>query len=393
MNSININYDGTNLNGEMLTIKHFITKISRNRSRNRSQFPQPFPIFSLIIHTFAQTHVPMKYITIIDIAKELGISKSTVSRALSGDTHNVKPDTMKLIRDTADRLGYKRNEIAVNLRHQRTRNIGVIIPEVVTSFFMNFIQQTQKELRRCGYRTIITVSNEDPEQEAENLLMLEQCRVEGILMSVCHKNRNIDLYNRMMSQGIPIVFFDRKVDGIKSSQVRIDDYLMAFFMVESLIRSGCRKIVHLAGPDYISNGYDRHRGYRAALEKFSIEYDERYVLKGGLTAEEGGASIENFLSEGLEFDGVFGFTETATLGAKSVLQKMNYRIPEDVSLCCISGTALCTLVHPTITAVEQPVFEMASLSCKLLLEQIADLNTKKESIILRGTITKRESTR
>ena len=335
----------------------------------------------------------MKHTTIIDIAKELGISKSTVSRALSGDTHNVKPETMRLINETAARMGYQRNELAVNLRRRSSRNIGIIIPEIVTSFFMNFIQHAQKELRQHGYRTIIAVSNEDPEQEAENLMMLQQCRVEGILMSVCHKDRNSNIYNNVKNHGIPIVFFDRKVEGIEASTVRIDDYLMAFFMVERMIRSGCRKIVHLAGPDHISNGYDRHRGYREALEKFSIPYDKRYVIKGGLSAEEGAAAVEKFMSQGLDFDGLFGFTETSTLGAKSSLQKMNYRIPEDVSLCCISGTTLCTLVHPTVTAVEQPVIEMATLSCRLLLGQIADPNAAIESVMLRGNIVERESFR
>lgn len=335
----------------------------------------------------------MKYVTIIDIANALGISKSTVSRALSGDTHNVKPETMQLICETADRMGYQRNEMAVNLRRQSTRNIGIIIPEVVTSFFMEFIQQAQRELRKAGYSTIIAVSNEDPEQEAENLMMFEQCRVEGIMISVCHKDKNTALYNKIISHGIPIVFFDRMVAGIDASQVRIDDYTMAFFMVEALIRSGCRKIVHLAGPEYITNGYDRHRGYRDALQKFGITYDKRYVLPGGLSAEEGSVAIENFLSTGLELDAIFGFTETSTLGAKSILQKMNYQIPDEVSLCCISGTKICTLVHPTITAVEQPVIKMATLSCKLLLEQIADPTKKKESIILRGEMTIRDSTK
>ena len=335
----------------------------------------------------------MKHITIIDIAKELGISKSTVSRALSGDTHNVKPETMRLINETATRMGYQRNEMAVNLRRQSSRNIGIIIPEIVTSFFMNFIQHAQKELRQHGYRTIIAVSNEDPEQEAENLMMLQQCRVEGILMSVCHKDRNSNIYKDVTNHGIPIVFFDRKVEGIDASTVRIDDYLMAFFMVERMIMSGCRKIVHLTGPDHISNGYDRHRGYREALEKFSIPYDKRYVIQGGLSAEEGAAAMEKFMSQGLDIYGLFGFTETSTLGAKSSLQKMNYRIPEDVSLCCISGTALCTLVHPTVTAVEQPVVEMATLSCRLLLGQIADPNAARESVMLRGNIVERESFR
>ena len=335
----------------------------------------------------------MKYVTIIDIAKALGISKSTVSRALSGDTHNVKPETMKLICETADRMGYRRNEMAVNLRRQSTRNIGIVIPEVVTSFFMNFIQQAQKELRACGYRTIIAVSNEDCDQEADNIRMLEQCRVEGILISVCHKSRNVELYKKVIDSGIPMLFFDRQVAGIEAPQVRIDDYIMAFFMVEALIRSGCRKIVHLSGPEHISNGYDRHRGYRDALEKFGVPYDKRYVIRGGLSAEEGGAAIEDFLKLGLELDAVFGFTETSTLGAKSVLQKLRYRIPDDVAVCCISGTALCTLVHPTITAVEQPVLEMASLSCKLLLHQIAQPTAPKECVILRGNMTLRESTR
>ena len=335
----------------------------------------------------------MKYVTIIDIAKELGLSKSTVSRALSGDTHNVKPETMRLICETADRMGYQRNEMAVNLRRQSTHNIGIVIPEVVTSFFMNFIQQAQKELRARGYRTIIAVSNEDSEQEADCIQMLEQCRVEGIMISVCHKNQNLHLYQKIMERGIPILFFDRKVANIHASQVCIDDYIMAFFMVEALIRSGCKRIVHLAGPEHISNGYDRHRGYRDALEKFGIPYDKSYVIQGGLSAEEGGLAIERFLRAGLELDAIFGFTETATLGAKSVLQKLHYRIPEDVALCCISGTALCTLVHPTLTAVEQPVIEMANRACELLLRQIADPAAVKESVTLRGEMVMRESTR
>ena len=335
----------------------------------------------------------MKYVTIIDIAKALGISKSTVSRALAGDTHNVKPATMQLICETADRMGYQRNELAVNLRKQNTRNIGIIIPEVVTSFFMNFIQQAQRDLREQGYRVLIAVSNEDPEQERENLLMFEQCRVEGILISVCHKSKLVDLHRKIMAGGTPIVFFDRVVGVLEASQVRIDDYLMASFMVEALIRSGCRQIVHLAGPEYISNGSERHRGYRDALAKFKLTYDARYVIAGGLDAEQGGRAMEQFLGLGLPFDAIFGFTETATLGAKSVLQKLHYRIPEDVSLCCISGTTLCTLVHPTLTAVEQPVVEIAHQACRLLLQQIQQPEMPKEQVVLRGEMVMRDSIR
>lgn len=334
----------------------------------------------------------MKYVTIIDIANELGISKSTVSRALAGDSRNVKPETMQRIQDTAKRMGYRRNELAVNLRRQMTKNIGIVIPESVTPFFMNFIQVAQKEMRDKGFRTIIAVSNEDPEQELENLNMLESCRIDGIMICPCHKSQNLTAYRRLIDSGIPMVFFDRRIDDTDMSQVSIDDNLMSHFMVEALVRRGRKHIVHIAGPSHVSNSSDRHRGYREALEKFKITYDPRYVVDGGLTSEDGVQAMEKFLSSGLEFDAIFGFTETSVLGAKSVLQKLHYKIPEDVALCCISGTTLCTLVYPTISAVEQPVNQMASEVCRILHHQIESHDLTAENIVLRGNMKLREST-
>lgn len=334
----------------------------------------------------------MKYVTVMDIARELGLSKSTVSRALSGDTSNVKEETMRLIVETAERMGYQRNEMAVNLRRSSTHTVGIIIPEIVTSFFMNFIQHAQQHLQEAGYKVMIAISNEDANQERDNLLMLEQCRVDGVLMSVCDKDANRKTYDRLIEHGTPVVFFDRTVEGIAASQVRMDDYIMSFFMVEELIRRGCRRIAHLAGPKRIRNGYDRWRGYRNALEKFHVDYDESLVAADALSAEEGSAAMERIIASGVDFDAVFGFTETAVLGAKTVLQKHGYRIPEDVALCCMSGTTLCTFVHPTITAVEQPVAEMAHVACELLLQKIKDPKADNSERVLRGEIVFREST-
>nr|WP_307985724.1 LacI family DNA-binding transcriptional regulator [uncultured Prevotella sp.] len=332
-----------------------------------------------------------KYVTILDIARELGISKSTVSRALSGDTSNVKAATIEKILETARRMGYHRNELAVNLRKQSTHNIGIIIPEIITSFYMNFVNHVQSILRTEGYKVIISVSNESPEQERENIQMLEQIRVDGILMSVCNKDKNQDLYNKVIERGIPIVFFDRTLERKQVSQVRMDDNIMSFFMVEALIDQGRKHIVHIPGPSYIRNGYDRLVGYREALEKHLIKYDSNYVLTPALSADEGAKVMEDFLQRHITFDAVFGFTETALLGAKTTLQKHGFRIPEDVALCCMSGTALSTLVHPTITAVEQPVEEMAKEACRLLLAHLQDANQPTEDIVLRGETIFRES--
>lgn len=332
-----------------------------------------------------------KYVTILDIARELGISKSTVSRALSGDTSNVKAATIEKILETARRMGYHRNELAVNLRKQSTHNIGIIIPEIITSFYMNFVNHVQSILRTEGYKVIISVSNESPEQERENIQMLEQIRVDGILMSVCNKDKNQDIYDKVIERGIPIVFFDRTLERKQASQVRMDDNIMSFFMVEALIDQGRKHIVHIPGPSYIRNGYDRLVGYREALEKHLIKYDSNYVLTPALSADEGAKVMEDFLQRHITFDAVFGFTETALLGAKTTLQKHGFRIPEDVALCCMSGTALSTLVHPTITAVEQPVEEMAKEACRLLLAHLQDANQPTEDIVLRGETIFRES--
>lgn len=333
-----------------------------------------------------------KYITIKDIANELGISKSTVSRALSGDSSNVKAETMQLITETARRMGYHRNEMAVSLRKQSSHNIGIIIPEIVTSFYMTFISHVQAILREHGYNVLIAASNESYKQERENIDMMERCMVDGLLISVCDKDRNADIYRRIMSHGTPMVFFDRTVESVDASQVRLDDYIMSFFMVEQLIRSGCKQIVHIPGPSRIRNGYERLRGYRDALEKFHIAYNPDLVLPPALSAEEGSQVMSNFLAKNIAFDAVFGFTETALLGAKNLMQKRGLHIPEDVCVCCMAGTTLCTLVHPTITAVEQPVEQMAAEACRLLMAKISDSDKQVEDVVLRGEIVEREST-
>lgn len=134
------------------------------------------------------------------------------------------------------------------------------------------------------------------------------------------------------------------------------------------------------------------RGYRDALEKFHIEFQSQDVLSPALSAEEGSWVMEQFLNKNVPFDAVFGFTETAVLGAKSAIQKRGLRIPEDVALCCMSGTALSTLVHPQLTAVEQPIEKMAQECCRLLLGHIADGNRNTEEMALRGETIIREST-
>lgn len=334
----------------------------------------------------------MKYATIIDIAKELGISKSTVSRALRGDDCNVSKETKQKILETADRLGYRRNELAVNLRKQSTRTIGIVVPEMITPFYMKFITRAQEILNKAGYRVTLAQSHESAEAERLNLQMMEDYRVEGVLISVCHDTKNRELYQSFLEKGIPLVFFDRTIADIAAPKVKIDDYIKAFFMVEHLIRNGKKHIVHLAGPSYIQNAKERKKGYKDALEKFHLPCPPEYIVDAGVNFADGERSVERLIRKGIDFDAIFCFTEMSALGAKNYLQRLNYRIPEDVAICCISGTELCMLVHPSITTVEQPAELMAEEASRLIIEKIEDFSIPNETVILEAEMIVRGST-
>lgn len=214
----------------------------------------------------------MKYVTIKDIAAQLGISKSTVSRALAGD-NNVSDGTRDKVVALANELGYKRNEMAANLRYRQSRAIGIIVPEMLTPFFLYVIISIQKVLNENRFKVIITQSHEDIQAEFYNLQLMDNYRVEGIIMSICHKEQNVKEYMRLEKKGIPIVFFDRVPPKMYASKVIVNDYIKSFFMMEHLIRSGRKRIVHLAGPNRIPNTSERKRAYVDALAKFKILYD------------------------------------------------------------------------------------------------------------------------
>lgn len=331
-------------------------------------------------------------ITIKDIAAELGVSKSTVSRALAGDFKNVRKETCKKIVETAERMGYRRNEMAVNLRAKSSRVIGVVVPEILTPFSMSFISEVQKVLRNEGYGVTFAFSDENPEIERANLEMLNRARVDGILISSCNIFANRDIYEQFVRLRIPLVFFDRTIPDLPVSCVRSNDYLKSFFMVEELIYKKRRRIVHLEGPRHIHNSIERKKGWREALEKFGISYDSKYSIPCGVGIEDGERAIHDALERGLEFDGVFCFTETQALGAKRALQKRGVTIPQQVAVCCMSGTALSTLVYPQLTAVEQQVDKMGRIAAELLLEKIADPNSPDKTIVIDSRIVKRGST-
>ncbi len=334
----------------------------------------------------------MKYVTIKDIASVLGISKSTVSRALSADCRNVSAETIRKVAETAERMGYTKNEMAVNLRNHRSKTIGIVVPEAVTSFYLQFMATVQRILESHGYRIILTLSDEDFMTERSNFEIFENYRVDGILISSCHHRANLEFYNSYVHRCTPIVFFDRTVENLACSSVRSDDYSSAFFLVEHLFYKGYRRILHLAGPDYIRNSADRLRAYRDVLKKHGLACLPELVVPAGIDEKDGAEAMSRILDSGIKCDAVFCFTELQALGAKRELQKRNIRIPGDMAIACMSGTKLSTLVYPAITAVEQPLDRMAQEAVRLLLAKIENPQAPSENVVLPANMVIRAST-
>lgn len=334
----------------------------------------------------------MRYVTISDIAKALNLSKSTVSRALHGDFMNVSPETQELVRKKAEEMGFRPNMSAANLRSQKTKTIGVVIPELETSFYPSFLETAQKDLKSLGYRMLLAQSNENDNDERENINMMIDNHVDGLLLSVCDGDKNRDFYHRIIGRGLPLVFFDRHVNNISAPQVLSDDYNSSFFLAEELIRHGRKHIVHLKGPDCISNSADRLQGYRDALEKWKIPYDKRLVVEGGVSFRDGEIAAISLFDKDIYFDAVHGFTEMSTLGAKSVIQSHGVRIPQDVMLACLSGTNLCKMVYPKVTAVEQDAAGMANKAVEIIMSLIAGKAVSNEPVYLQAQRIDREST-
>lgn len=337
----------------------------------------------------------MRHVTIKDIAKELGISKSTVSRALSSDSQNVSRDTIRKVMETAERMGYRKNEMAVNLRHRSTKTIGIILPEAETAFYMKFTSIVQHLLQLKGYRLLLAISDEDFLNERSNVELFDKYRVDGLLISTCHNKANYDFYESVLKRGIPIVFFDRIIPGLECSYVKSDEYKSAFFLMEHLIYDGRKRILYMSGPDYISTTADRMRAYHDTLNKHHIPYDPSLVVVTGSNEEDGAEAMKKFLDNCPPqemCDALFCFSDLQAVGAKKVLEKLGIAIPQTISIACMSGTRMAALVSPAITTVERPMHPMAEEAVRLLLARIENSDYKPEKIVLPAEMFIRAST-
>ena len=334
-------------------------------------------------------------VTIKDLAKELKISTSTISRALC-DKWDVNPETRKAVLELAEKWNYKPNPISLSLKQSQSMFIGVIVPEFVNSFFSEVIMGIQSVLNPEGYHVLIMQSNESHENELRNMKALEAQMVDGFLISVTQESENTSYFSDLIWNNFPVVFFNRICAELSAPHVVIDDYKWAFAAVEHLIQQGCRRIVHLAGSEDLLIAQKRKNGYMDALRKYGLLVEESLIIDCGIMMEKGIMAAHQILEMEKIPDGIFAVNDPVAIGAMKTLQKNKIRIPEDMAVVGFSESKEAFIVEPNLTSVEQPTFEMGRNAAQLLLEQIKhNVNNEdkmlSKSVILDAKLNIRES--
>lgn len=307
-------------------------------------------------------------ITIKDIARELNISPSTVSRALKNHP-DISTETKKAVVELAGKLDYQPNSIALSLRKSKTNTIGVIIPKIVHHFFSTVISGIEDVAYDEGYNLIITQSNESYHREIDSIVALTSSRVDGLFISVASEANDYEHLKTLAKRKIPLVFFDRAFDEVEASKVLIDDYGGAFKATEHLIDQGCKNIVHLEGPDNLLISQNRMKGYIDALKKYNLPVLEAYIIKSD-NQKIGYQVISDFIQKGNKIDGIFTANDDTAIGAIKAIRHAGLEIPKDVAVIGFGDDPFCEIVEPNLSSISQPGFEMGQTVAHLFFDQL-----------------------
>jgi len=337
-------------------------------------------------------------ITIKDIAKELGVSTSTVSKALK-DSHEISESTKKRIKAFADFYHYKPNSLALKLRNQKTQVIGVVIPEIVHHFFSKVIQGIEEISNQKGYNIMICVSNESYDKELLNIEMLANGSVDGLLISLAketQKMQDFKHFDELIENKVPFVLFDRIEDSINCDKIIIDDEGGAYKATKFLLEKGCKKIALITTPDYVTVGKLRNNGYVKALQKFGFKKDPSIILKiEQLDDDHEGIynQIKKLIFVKNPPDGIFAVNELYAALAMKIAKERGLKIPEDIEIIGFTDGIISEFSSPSLTTVAQHGYTMGKQATEMLINRIENkIKDNFQTKIISTTITVREST-
>jgi LacI family transcriptional regulator len=335
----------------------------------------------------------MKNINIKELASELNLSVSTISKALH-DSHEISDKTKRLVMETAARLNYVPNPYASSLRGRKTKNIGVVIPEVADSFFSLAINGIESVAKEKGYHVLICLTHESFENEKNILKEFQGGRVDGVLMSVSGETCQSDHINDLISSGVPLIFFDRICDDVATAKITTDDFESGYKATEHLLQAGCEKIAFLSISNSLSISNKRLEGYLKAHTDYRLNVaKERIVLCTDDNAKNY-AAIKALLQQSLTADGIVASVEKLTTPIYKACAELTLRIPQDVKVVCFSNLETASILNPSLTTITQPAFEMGNTAARLLFTSLekANFDLTKESTVIPSALIIRNST-
>jgi len=337
-----------------------------------------------------------KDVTIYDVARELNISPSTVSRGLKDHPH-IRKETSNKIKALANQMGYQRNKFASSLRKKRTETIGVVVPKLNSYFMATAIAGIEKITNHYGYGLIISQSQESGKQEVSCISTLFNSRVDGILISLAYDTANLNHFNLLFNKGIPVVFFDRVEECNGCLTVVIDNFKAGYEATSHLIEQGCRRIIHLGG-NLLRNVYlERFRGYRQALADNDIKFEQDLLIISELNNQAGTDAARTMLKMKVRPDGIFTANDTSAVAVICELQKAGIKIPCDVAVVGFNNEPISQVVQPNLTTIDYPARNIGEVAATSLINKLNnseafDLSTivLKHQLIVRSSTLKKE---
>jgi len=307
--------------------------------------------------------------TIVDIAKALNISKSTVSRALH-EHGDINPRTREAVLKMARELDYQPNQLAQSLVNSKTNTVGIIVPEFLTYFFPTVIMGAQEVAAASGYNVIICQSQESFKTEVANVNVLLASRVDGVLISMTRETKKYEHFKTFDRYGIPVVFFNRVCEEIDTSKVLVNDYEGAFKAVEHLIQSGYKNIAHIGGPSVLRITYNRLNGYMDALKKYKLPVRKELIVHSDLSQQAALQCAEKLLSLKKRPDAVFCVNDPTAIQLMLYAKKKGIKIPKELGVVGFSNDPMAAVIEPSLTTVEQPVKDMGRAAMHILLDAV-----------------------
>lgn len=308
--------------------------------------------------------------TIKDIAKALNLSTSTVSRALRG-SYEISTDTKKQVLEYAEKINYRPNPIALSLKERRTRSIGIVVSEIANNFFSQAINGIESIAYNRGYHVIITQSHESQAREKVNVQHLASRGVDGLLLSLSSESDEIGYISELHDKGLPIVFFDRVSDAIQTHKVTANNRLGSFHATEHLIYQGYKRIAHITSSTYLSITRERLEGYKEALQRHGLPYNEslvKYCNHGGMIAQEVEDALAELYKVKVKPDAIFTAGDRLTMVCFGMLKRMNQK--KEAGFIGFTNTPVRDLFSPSLSVVRQPAFEIGQNATELLIHMI-----------------------